>query len=512
MASSFCADARFVALASLLAACAGHSRVAMPSAARPAPAPPRVVYLVVTDRFANGDRTNDDAVGRGCFDPADPSKIHGGDLAGLRQRIAYLEELGVSTVWILPVVAQSPDRCGYHGYWADFADPDDAAIAPNLGTRSDLEALLLDLHARRMGLMLDMVVNHAGPHARIVAEHPDWFHDARTCNERGNPEEDCPIGGKPLPDFAQEKPEVASYLTRTSLGWATRLPIDAIRMDTVKHVPVPYWRSWTDALRAARPEVFTVGEVFHTGGASKLGPYLDAGFDSLFNYPLYAAIVAAFAKRGSVDALAAKIEEEIATLGEARVRRLTSFVANHDNPRFPSLAAAADEEEIARRHRLALGAIFTLPGIPQLYYGDELALYGAKDPDNRRDMPEWAFREGGRASPHPGEAAGRAETTFAYVRALARLRVSHPELRDGRYTELWRPRGSAANVFVFARGERIVVAINGGTEPASVTVPVRAAALDRLLGEGTATKIDVAAGKATLSIPPLAMVVYTLAP
>src|SRR5262249_5541296 len=159
--------------------------------------------------------------------------------------------------------------------------------------------------------------------------------------------------------------------------------------------------------------------------------------------------------------------------------------ANHDNPRFPSqVAAGTDEDETARRHRLALGAIFTLPGIPQLYYGDEVALYGGKDPDNRRDMPEWAFRADGRAARHPGEAAGVPETTFAHVRALARLRATRHELSAGRYESLVRPRVGAPNVLVFARGERLVVAINAGAQPASVAVPLRARALDDLLGEG----------------------------
>src|ERR1700723_667245 len=97
------------------------------------------------DRFQNGDPTNDDVGTPNCFDPTNPSKWHGGDLAGLRQRIPYLQDLGVTTVWIPPRYRQSPDRCGSPGYWAAFASPDDGAVEPKMGTPADLSGLSNDL-------------------------------------------------------------------------------------------------------------------------------------------------------------------------------------------------------------------------------------------------------------------------------------------------------------------------------------------------------------------------------
>jgi glycosidase len=507
---------RALVAAALALGCAGDLRVASPAAPR-VPQPPRVMYLVVTDRFTNGDPSNDDAGPPGCLDRADPRKLHGGDLAGLRKRIGYLEELGVTTLWTLPVYAQSPDRCGYHGYWADFVDPDDGRIAPTLGEKGDLSSLLDDLHARKMGLVLDMVVNHAGPGARVVAQHPDWFHDPVRCEALGAREVFCPIGGKPLPDFAQEKPEVAAYLTGMSVGWATRFAIDGIRMDTVKHVPLAYWKEWRRAIAAARPGLFTVGEVFDTGAAARLAPYLDAGFDSLFNYPLYAALVATFAEGGSVDAIADAERDQIATFGAERAGRMTSFIDNHDVPRFTSrVAAGTSVDEIARRQNLALGAIFTLPGLPQLYYGDEIALYGGKDPDNRRDMPDWAWTAEGRRALHPGEAPPNAQGTFAHVQTLVRLRDAHPALREGGYTELSRKGPGDANVLAFYRAagqDRLVVVINAGAAPARVVVPLRDAALEGttlrdLVGRGAPPTAIVAKGTAAVALPPLTMGVY----
>src|SRR5262249_33027385 len=149
-----------------------------------------------------------------------------------------------------------------------------------------------------------------------------------------------------------------------------------IRMDTVKNVGLPYWTAWTAAMRRVKPDLFLLGEVYDEGPPDHLAPYVDAGFDSVFNYPLFAALRATFTG-GSVEPMADAVNEQIRVLGLPRVARLVTFVDNHDNARFPSvLAGETPEEEIAERHRLALGAIFTLPGIPQLYYGDELALYG----------------------------------------------------------------------------------------------------------------------------------------
>jgi glycosidase len=487
----------------------------------------QVIYLVVPDRFQNGDPSNDTRTPPNCFDPANPGKFHGGDLAGLRQSIPYLKDLGVTAVWVLPQYAQSPDRCGYHGYWADFTDPDDGAIEPGMGGAVDLHGLVDDLHAAGMRFVLDMVVNHAGRAARVVSQHPDWFHDPSTCASLGDRQVYCPIGGSPLPDFAQEKPDVAAYLTAMSVGWATRFGIDAVRMDTVKHVPVAYWKAWTQAMRGVRSDMFMVGEVFDEGPAANLAPFLDAGFTSLFDYPLYGAIVATFARGGSVDGVADKVKEGIATYGAARMRMMTSFLGNHDNPRFTSLVpAGTPEAEVVQREHLALGAVFTLPGIPQLYYGDEIALYGGKDPDNRRDMPSWAWTPEGRASAHAGEAAGAAQATYAFTQKLVGLRKARAALADGSYVETWRQGGTAGNVLGFLRStgsDRVVVVINEGAGATTVSMRIqtsgalppedRAALADGktlvdLLGEGAPSEVTLGRGVMALTMPGRTMGIY----
>jgi glycosidase len=485
----------------------------------------QVLYFVMPDRFADGDPSNDSAVA-GCFDPTDPKKIHGGDLAGLRARIPYLKDLGVTALWITPQYLQSTDRCGYHGYWADFVDPDDGALAPNEGPASDLTSLVSDLHAAGMRLVLDMVVNHSGTHARVVSQHPEWFHDASTCAALGDPAVYCPLNAG-LPDFAQERPDVAAFLSTTSARWATRSGIDGVRMDTVKNVLPAFWAgSWFPAMRAASPSLFTLGEVFDESGAAALAPYLDDGFDSLFDYPRYAALASTFAAGGSVDAVADQVNQAIATYGLARATRMTSFLDNHDNPRFTSrVPAGTNDADALARFRLALGAVFTLPGVPQLMWGDEIAMRGGPDPDNRRDMPAWAWSASSRAGAHAGDAVGDGQATYAFVQSLIAARLAHTALQRGSYAEQWRQNGAPTNVLGFFRGEGAdlaIVAINAGAA-ATVSLPIATSktvppegkaalpdgtVLHELLGAGAPASATVAGGVLTLALPTATMGIY----
>ncbi|HUJ59426.1 MAG TPA: alpha-amylase family glycosyl hydrolase [Kofleriaceae bacterium] len=483
----------------------------------------QVIYLVMPDRFVDGDPSNDNATG--CYNPSDPKAIHGGDYAGLRAQLPYLAALGVTAVWITPAYLQTSSCHSYHGYWADFTDPDDGAIAPNLGTAQDLAGLAADLHALGMRLILDMVVNHTGSHARIDTEHPDWFHDAATCSALGDPAIYCPVNG--LPDFAQEDAAAASYLSAVSAGWVTRFPIDGIRMDTVHNVLPGYWAaSWFPAVRQAHPGLFVVGEDYDESGAAALAPFLADGFDSLFDYPRYGALIASFAQGGSVDALASAVGDAIATYGLARACTMTSFVDNHDNPRLPSLVpSGTSDADATARYELAQGASFTLPGIPQLMWGDEIAMLGGSDPDNRRDMPAWAFTAAGRAGAHAGTSVGDGQAVYAYIQQLIAVRRSHTALQVGSYGELWRQNGGPSNVLAFFRGDggdRIVVAINAGGAT-SVALPIAAnpnlAASDRaalgdgttlheLLGAGAPATVTVAGGAIALALPAQTIGIY----
>ena len=524
---------RALVMAAVVVACTRTQAVSLDAApgdgrAPDAGAPPadwlgQVIYLVIPDRFANGDPSNDNATG--CYAPTDPERIHGGDFAGLRAKIPYLRELGVTAVWITPAYLQVHSCHAYHGYYPDYVDPDDAAIAPNLGGASDLAGLIADLHAANMRLVLDMVVNHSGKGSRISSEHPDWFHDPTTCASLGSTDIYCPING--LPDFAQENPAAAAYLSAASAGWATRFAIDGVRMDTVRNVLPSYWAaSWFPAMRAASPKLFVVGEDYDESGAAALAPLLGAGFDSLFDYPRYGAFVSTFAQGGSVDAIASSVAQAISVYGLPRALAMTSFVDNHDNPRLPSnVANATSATDIVARFRLAQGASFTLPGIPEIMWGDEVAMLGGRDPDNRRDMPAWAWTAATRAGTHPTDAVGDGAAMYAYMRSLIALRAAHAALQRGSYAELWRQNGGAANVLAFFRGDagdRVIVAINAGAaatvdlhvasapglSPADKAALADGTTLNELLAAGAPPSATVTGGVLTLSLPAQTIGVY----
>jgi alpha-amylase len=475
-------------------------------------------YLALTDRFADGDPANDDAGQPDCHDAASPDLFHGGDLAGLRAHLPYLADLGVTALWATPLYAQVPrlhDACGYHGYWADEVDPDNGALEPKLGTWDDVAALVHDLHAAGMRFVLDMVVNHPGRGARIVRQHPDWFHSDDTCASLGSRDIFCSLHG--LPDYAQENPAVAAYLTSASRAWVRRVRPDGIRMDTAKNVAASYFAgSFVPAVRAEKPGLFLVAEYFEESGVAPLLPVLDAGFDSAFDFPLHRALVDAFAKGGSVDLVADAVARAIGTLGIERTTRLVSFLDNHDVPRFLSEAPAGlDGDELARRYAVALVALFTLPGIPQVYQGDELGMlggYGAQ----RHDMPSWGWQASTRPGAHPGF-AGDGQASFALVQALARLRAGDEALWRGSYAEVLRAR-PGANVLALVRaapaGDRDLVVLDGDASPVDLTMSVSAAGwpdgtvLRDAARVGAPAVLRVEGGTVTLALPTHAAAVY----
>ena len=458
----------------------------------------QVIYLVFPDRFQNGDDKNDNLGVSDCFDPSSPTKFHGGDWAGLRQRIDYLKELGVTAVWPTPVTKQvglvGGNSCGYHGYWADLTDPDDEAPEPKLGDNNELRALINDLHDENNELkfILDQVVNHAGYEARIEEQHPEWFNPSRPCD---NTEEIiCELSG--LPDFNFRNTDAVNYITQQSLGWVERFSIDGIRMDTAKHVPIEYFRdTWIPRVNTANPEIFLVAEILDPNSLNNLKPFVEAGFDSVFNFPLRQAMVDSFAQGGSTDLVAQRVQDTLNTFGTSRSLLLTNLVDNHDVSRFINEPGfGVPEDDIRRRYHLALGSLFTLPGIPQLYYGNEIGMYGGSDPDNRRDMPSWAWTSAGRKAGERGFLPNP-QKTFSYVQKLISIRKDNPALYSGYYAEMWRQNGeSNPDVYAFFRGagnNRIIVVMNNGTLPSGpISIPIQAnsniEAVDRAaLSDGT---------------------------
>ena len=481
-----------------------------------------VIYFVLTDRFANGDPSNDGD--DGCTDPASPTLYHGGDFRGLSDHLDYIEELGADAVWITPVPEQI--GCGYHGYWADLDDPYDGRIEPRLGGEAGLTALIDALHAREMRLVVDHVVNHSGRRARLTTTHPEWLHpDRPACESLGDPEVMCPLSG--LPDLAHERDDVAAYMDALSIDFVRRFDFDGIRIDTVKHVAPEYFREhWVPAVHGARPSLYLLGEIFDEGGYGLHDRYLETGIHGHFDFPLRRAIIASLAQGGSIDGVARRVQEAVTRFGIERARLRSLFLDNHDVPRFLVEMGSRPDDERRARYHLALAVILTTPGIPQILYGDELGMSG-NYPENRRDMPAWAWAEETRGGTPVGYLPDPART-HEWTRRLIALRSEIPALSHGDYAELWRPGGSGVELWAFVRAHddsHVVVAFNAGATTltdrstrlrdnpgvaptTAAAFPDGAVLVDRL-GEGRGTSARIEGGRLLVTLPPRSVAIFT---
>jgi len=442
----------------------------------------RIIYFALIDRFENGDPGNDNAHGDPeCNNARDAHAYQGGDLAGLRQRMGAIGKLGANAVWVTPlykgVAAKVGANCGFPGYWAEFSDPYEFELDPRFGTAEEFDAVLEEAHSRDIRVVLDMVVNHAGYGAPLVKQRPEWFHDPRTSAKLGPPEIVMPLAG--LPDFNHRNPEAAAYLLDLHKLWVERFKIDGIRMDTVKHVEPWYFRQWIDGMKSSRPGMFIFGELLDESFAG-FGQYLDAGFEGLFNFPLRRSLIETFARGRSVDLAASRVGEMLSLFGQRPCRSMVTLLDNHDVPRFmEEFPAGMDRGVVHDRYKLALTALLTLPGIPQLTYGNEVGMYGGADPDNRRMMPDWAFEPDFHASDREGFVQRPGEV-WAHLRRLIELRRGLPALARGDYDEIWKQNGGdSPNVWAFVRkvdgdgGAVLVVFNNGDSGTGPMRLPLR---------------------------------------
>ena len=468
-----------------------------------------VIYLLMPDRFANGDPGNDNpAVSPGLVDRTKGRYYHGGDLAGVRRRLPYLKSLGITAIWFNPIYDNSNALnrretyegqaiTDYHGYGAvDFY-----AVDEHFGDLAGFRQLVDEAHGLGIKIILDMVANHTGPYHPWATSSPTptWF-NGTTENHLANTWQiwtladpnSTPAVQKPvldgwfaniLPDLNQDDPEVARYIIQNSLWWVAMSGIDGIRQDTWPYVPRRFWRDWMTALKREFPTLRVVGEVwdgnpalvaFFEGGRSQFDG-IDDKVDLLFDFPLHYPMRRAFGGGGH-------LREVAQMLSSDRLYRdpvsLVTFLGLHDVPRFMN-------ERGATPAGLKLGYTFLLTtrGTPMLYYGDEIGLPGGGDPDNRRDFPG-GWQEDTR---NAFEAAGRTadeQSIFSHVQTLLKLRADHPDLRGPRTENLV----TGEQLFVYRRG-KLVVALNNDTVQALVRVPLGALGAD-LLGICATPRIE----------------------
>jgi len=460
-----------------------------------------VLYLIMPDRFANGDPTNDEpAEFPKSHDRAKPRSWHGGDLRGIRDHIPYFTDLGVNGLWLTPVVKNGSEQ-DYHGYGA----VDLYAVDPHLGGLADYQDLASELHHQRMKLFFDAVPNHVGPQHPWVAKPPlpDWFHGTAQNHLDSSASLKSSFYGKPsstrttndpfealadphataatrrnltdgwffniLPDLNTENPVVTKYVLQNSIWWVESAGLDGLRVDTFPYVSRTFWAQWHTGLRRIYPNLSTIGEVFHPdptvtsffAGGKKEWDHIDTGLSTVFDYPMFFAI-------RDVLLYSAPAGNITNVLRQDRLYPhpdwLVPFFANHDVPRMASEPGSSPEKLLC-----AFALVLTLRGIPQVYYGDELGMPGGGDPDNRRDFPGGWPGDPQTAFTATGRTSGQ-QQIFSSVRNLLQLRRKHAALRSGNLSHIF----SDADSYLFLRqtdDERLLVVFNNAGKSRTLTIP-----------------------------------------
>ncbi|WP_366145593.1 pullulanase-type alpha-1,6-glucosidase [Cryobacterium sp.] len=542
-------------------------------------------YFVMTDRFKDGDPTNNTA-GLGAdplvsgFDPTNKGFYNGGDLAGLRSSLDYIQGLGTSALWLTPSFMNNPVQgeganasAGYHGYWiTDFT-----RIDPHLGTNAELEALIADAHARGIKVYFDIITNHTAdlidyaekkysyidkatspyttaagvafdpadyagtadfpvldttsfPYTPAVTPSntnrkvPAWLNDPTLYHNRGDStfEGESALDGdfSGLDDLMTENPAVVNGFIDVYKTWID-LGIDGFRIDTVKHVNLEFWQTWSTAVRdyahsKGKPDFFMFGEVYDAD-AAKTSPYvrgtdlssvLDFGFQSQ---------ATSFAAGNSAKGLSQLFaNDDRYTTPDSNAYALPTFLGNHDMGRIGSFLKSSDSP--VQRDKLAHELLYLTRGQPVVYYGDEQGFAGVGgDKDARQSLFASKVTDYTNQPLITGETAGSVDRfgtdapLYTHISALSALRKDHPALATGAQIERYTDTG--AGIYAFSRVDRTekiehLVAVNNSAATRTVTVPALTdnAAFSVLYGSGTPATAT-ATGELSVTVPALGSVV-----
>ena len=492
--------------------------------------PSDVMYLIMTDRFADGDLSNDPQPSERSL----PRGWHGGDFRGVQQHLDYLNQLGVTTVWLTPVYDNDGGTQAYHGYSATNLYRTD----PHFGTLIDLRSLADALHRRGMKLVLDTVPNHVGAAHPWATDPPtpDWFHGTRADHRIASDQfqwlidphatfeqqRDVTQGwfANVLPDLNQENPLVRQYLIQNVIWWIEQSGADGLRYDTFPYVNRAFWQALNTELRGLYPNLTTVGEVFNpnpvitsffAGGVVHEG--IDTGLTTPFDFPTFFAFRAALshrnptggspARHGDLTALEAVLREDWLY---PHPERLPIFLGNHDTVRFLSQPGVGLPDL-----KIAFTLLATLRGMPQIYYGDEIAMRGGADPDNRHDFPGGFPGDPQDAFTAAGRTPEQAEV-HDWVALLLHFRREHTVLATGQQQDVL----VDPTAFVFVRTTDLtkgcghgtpheVVAVNDASLPRDVTLELDHSALAgcaSFTGQiGSSAVFHAAGSHVTLSLP-----------
>jgi alpha-amylase len=468
------------------------------------------IYQIITDRFYDGDTSNDSA--EGTYSPSNPTGVHGGDFAGIQQKLDYIKALGATAIWVSPIVLNTEGQ--FHGYSAwNFYE-----VAPHWGSLSNLQQMVQAAHARGILVIDDIVVNHGGdlvtgsgsgyPNYNYPTGYPlkyvnssktypapynlsttnpaltNIFHNYGNIGNFNDPTQTILGWLDGLNDFRTETPYVRSNMTAIYEYWINQAGFDGFRVDTALEVETGFWQTFCPAIHSyagasGDTNFFMFGEV-DNGSDTTVGPYTGAEgggpfkFDSVVDYPLYYDINSVFALgTGATAQIDNHYSAVAADYDPASQMQLVTFLDNHDNPRFLSTSAANGNTNALEE---ALVFLYTSRGVPCLYYGTEQGFDGTTDPDDREDMFAGEFKDGAFGGvaqlTSPGmDNFNMTYPLFLWVARLNNFRRLYPALSLGSHIKRWDNSGGPG-LLAYSRilnSQEAFVAINTATT--SQTVP-----------------------------------------
>ena len=475
------------------------------------------IYFVMTDRYANGDTTNDKGGLTGDYtttgyDPSGDSYSHGGDLKGLTggcttgDGAARIQKLGSSTIWTTPPFKQEfiqGDSASYHGYWID----DFLNIDPHWGTNEEFKTFVDCAHSQGIKIVLDIVMNHTGdvikykgmgtayiPTGRTNAKNPAWLNKLSNYHNRGDVTDwsdkwwyqNGDFFG--LDDIKTENAEVVNGFADVYSKWINDYGVDAFRVDTAKHVDDAFFAKWWPkvvvATKATKPTAYAFGEVFDSSADALSAFVRQRGLPSVLDFAFQVDSVMYAGGDGDAGNLLYVLnQDDKYTTATKNAYNLVTFLGNHDMGRVAYLLGknGATTETLLARDLFAHDLMFLNRGTPTVYYGDEVGMIGyGGDRAARQDMfstanVEWQreLRVGGTPI---GTRSALTDTTnplFTRIQALNALRVKYPVLANGAQIV----RGADGPTLVSSRIDatdrrEFVVAFNSSATAKTLTVPV----------------------------------------
>jgi len=441
-----------------------------------------IIYSIMIDRFSNGDKSNDNPIKHDSLFA--PANYQGGDLQGIINKLeeGYFDKLGVNAFWISPIVDNTnnayreypaPHRwyTGYHGYWPTSSNK----VEEHFGDMNHVKKLIEIAHKKDSKVYLDYVAHHVHEEHWMWKDHRDWFGTFNLPNGRLNlrlwDEYRLTTWFEPyMPSFDfVSSYEALEFMTDNAVWWLKVTGADGYRHDAVKHVPNEFWRLQTKKIKKEigvpeKKEIYQIGESF--GGIDMIASYVNNGqLSAQFNFNLYDVAVPTFLdEKASFKLLDYQMQKSFQVFGYNNL--MGNIIDSHDKIRYMAYADGdlvindgragdfawnnppqVDDPKSYDKLKLHLAYILTIPGIPIIYYGDEIGMTGAADPDNRRMM---RFDD---------ELDQYEKQTLEDVSKLIHIRKDHPVLRYGDFLTLQ----ADENIYAYLRSdmnERILIIVN----------------------------------------------------